>query len=249
MASRVKNIEKGNTEKMSDRPNILIIHADQHRWDCLGAYGNPDIRTSNVDALAADGVRYENHFCSFPVCTPSRYSFLTGLYVHQHLGWTNRSTLPSGLDTFPRVLKGAGYRTKAVGKMHFTPTYLDVGFDEMALAEQDGPGRYDDDYHRWLRQEGLCDHIDLMDQVSEYRQHAPSTYWDTFGALESDLDEAHHSTTWIGDRALETLETWEGGGHLLMVGFIKPHHPFDPPAPWSEMYDPSMLSLLPGWTP
>ena len=47
------------------------------------------------------------------------------------------------------------YRTQAVGKMHFTPTYLDVGFEEMFLAEQDGPGRHDDDYHRWLREEGI----------------------------------------------------------------------------------------------
>ena len=57
------------------------------------------------------------------------------------------------------MLRDAGYRTTAVGKMHFTPTYLDVGFQEMILAEQDGPGRYDDDYHRWLMAEGLCDRI------------------------------------------------------------------------------------------
>jgi arylsulfatase A-like enzyme len=182
------------------------------------------------------------------VCTPSRYSLITGLYVHQHLGWTNHCTLPAGLPTLPRILRDAGYRTKAVGKMHFTPTYLDVGFQEMLLAEQDGPGRYDDDYHRWLCEKGLYDRVDLLDQVRAYRQQAPPAYWDTFGALCSDLDEAHHSTTWIGDRAVETVEGWTGEGHMLMVGFIKPHHPFDPPAPWDGMYDPTTLSILPGWT-
>ncbi len=231
----------------NSRPSILLIHADQHRFDCLGAYGNPDVRTPNIDALATDGVRYENSFCPFPVCTPSRYSLLSSQYVHQHLGWTNRSTLPPSIPTFPRVLRDAGYRTKAVGKMHFTPTYLDVGFEEMLLAEQDGPGRFDDDYHRWLREEGLVDRIDLMDQRREYRERAPDVYWETLGAMTSDLDEAHHSTTWIAERALETLETWEGGGNLLMVGFIKPHHPFDPPAPWDAPYDPDTLTLLPGW--
>ncbi len=50
------------------------------------------------------------------------------------------------------------------------------------------------------------------------------------------------------DRAIETLDSWEGEGNLLMASFIKPHHPFDPPAPWHEMYDPSSLTLLPGWT-
>ncbi len=230
-----------------NRPNILILHADQHRWDCLGCYGNPDVRTPHIDRLAQDGTRYTNSFCPFPVCTPSRYSFLSGQYVHQHLGWTNHCTLAPGIPTFPKVLRNAGYRTQAVGKMHFAPTYLDVGFDQMFLAEQDGPGRFDDDYHRWLRAEGLVDAIDIVDQRHEYRERAPRIYWDTLGALRSDLDEEHHSTTWIAERALEALSSWNEGGNLLMVGFVKPHHPFDPPAPWDDLYDPEMLTLLPGW--
>ncbi|MFA7160550.1 MAG: sulfatase-like hydrolase/transferase, partial [Kiritimatiellia bacterium] len=233
---------------MKKKPNILIIYADEHRYDCLGAYGNTDIRTPHIDALAADGVLFENSFCPYPVCTPSRYSLLTGSYAHQHLGILNRSTLPAGLPVLPRLLRDAGYATAAIGKMHFTPTYLDVGFDKMLLAEQCGAGRYDDDYHRWLKAEGLCDRLDLIDQIPEFREQAPAEYWSAYGALRSDLDEAHHSTTWIGDRALEALEQWTGKAQLLMVGFIKPHHPFDPPAPWDAMYDPAALALLPGWT-
>ncbi len=203
------------------RPNILIIHADQHRTDCLGAYGNPDIQTPHIDALARDGRRFDNSFCPFPVCTPSRYSFLSGQYVRQHGGWTNHCTLASGIPTFPKVLRDAGYLTAAVGKMHFTPTYLDVGFQHMELAEQDGPGRYDDDYHRWLMAEGHCDRIDLMDQVREYRQHAPQAYWDTMGALPSDLDEAHHSTTWIANRAMDTLRILGRWGQPVDGGFYQ----------------------------
>ena len=131
-------------------PNVLIIQADQFRADCFGAAGHPDVRTPHLDRLAGDGVRYRNAYCTFPVCTPSRYSLLSGLHVRQHAGWTNRCTLAPGIDTFPRALRRAGYRTAAVGKMHFTPTYLDVGYDRLELAEQDGPGRYDDDYHREL---------------------------------------------------------------------------------------------------
>ncbi len=231
------------------RPNILIIQADQHRADCMGAYGNSDVQTPHIDALANDGVRYANSFCPYPVCTPSRYSFLSGLYVRQHLGGSNHCTLPSGLATFPRILRDAGYRTKAVGKMHLTPTYADVGFDQLLLAEQNGAGRYDDDYHRWLRDEGQSHFVDLLDQEREYRQHAPASYWDNVGALVSDLDEEHHSTTWIAERAMEEVATWQGGGNLLMTSFIKPHHPFDPPASWADRYDPNALHLLPGYTP
>jgi len=233
------------------RPNILLIHTDQHRWDCLGANGNPDVQTPHVDAIAADGVTYTESFCCFPVCTPSRYSLLTGLYVHQHLGWTNRSTPAHGLETFPRILRRAGYATAAVGKMHFTPTYLDLGFERMTLCEQHGEGRWDDDYHRDLAERGLADRLDLMDQRPEYRAEAPKAYFDCFGARESDLPEEHHSTTWIGDRACEEIGRWSADTEkpsLLMVGFVKPHHPFDPPAPWSGMYDDGALTVLPGWT-
>ena len=233
----------------TDRPNILVIQADQHRWDCLGAYGNTDIQTPHLDALAADGVRYDNSFCSYPVCTPSRYSFLTGLYARQHLGLSNHCTIPQGLMTFPRVLRDSGYSTAAVGKMHLTPTYHDVGFERLQLAEQNGAGRYDDDYHRYLKAKGQTYLVDLMDQEREYRERATDEYWDRVGALVSDLDEEHHSTTWIAERALDELRGWDGGGNLLMASFIKPHHPFDPPAPWSEMYDPQALSMLPGYLP
>ncbi len=231
----------------ADRPNVLLIMADQHRWDCTGFNGNRQIQTPNLDALAADGVNYANTICPFPVCTPSRYSIVSGLYVHQHGGWSNHCTLGANIDTFPKTLRAHGYATKAVGKMHYTPTYLDVGYEQMELCEQDGDGRFEDDYHRDLMQAELIDAIDLYDQRREYRRRAPQEYWDAFGAMTSDLPEEWHSTTWIGDRAVKTLEGWTAGGNLLTASFVKPHHPFDPPAPWDTLYDPAELELLPGW--
>lgn len=233
---------------MQERPNILIIHNDEHRYDCLGAYGNEQVKTPNLDRLAENGVTYQNSYCTLPVCTPSRYSFLTGLYPHQHMGWTNQSNFPEAFKTFPGMLREAGYRTKAVGKMHFTPTYLDIGFDELELAEQNGHGRHDDDYHRYLREKGLVDYNDLLDQVSDFRNDAPEEYWESVGAMESNLAEEDHKTTWIADRAVAELKKWNDGNNLLMAGFINPHHPFDPPAPWSQMYDSEEISILPGWT-
>lgn len=213
--------------------------------------GNPDVLTPHIDELvsASNGVSYTNAFCPYPVCTPSRYSFLASQYVHQHLGRSNKATLPSVLPTFPKVMRAHGWHTHSVGKMHFSPTYLDVGYDEMELAEQNGVGRLDDDYHRWLQAEGQHDAVDLVDQEQEYRQRASHEYWNAVGAIESNLSEVHHSTTWIGDRAVAALERWEPSGspQVLHCSFIKPHHPFDPPAPWSKMYDPDALTLLPGW--
>lgn len=64
--------------KPSARPNVLVLHVDQLRIDCLGAYGNRDLKTPHIDRLVADAVRYTGSFCAFPVCTPSRYSLLSG---------------------------------------------------------------------------------------------------------------------------------------------------------------------------
>lgn len=232
-----------------NRPNVLLILADQHRQDCIGCCGNAEIKTPHLDSLAEDGVLYTNHYTVYPVCTPSRYSMLSGQYAHQHNAWTNESTLPSGTATFPSLMREAGYRTAAVGKMHFTPAYQDVGFDTMVLCEQNGHGRYEDDYHAWLMEEGLTDRLDLTDQTGR-RETASPSYFQRFGAFPSDLDCRHHSTSWITRQALLQLDDWNpDGGNLLMVGYVKPHHPFDPPAPYSELYDPCRLSLLPGYTP
>lgn len=175
------------------RPNILLIHSDQHRHDCIGASGHQDVRTPHIDSLAADGILFENSFCPYPICTPSRYSLLTGLYVHQHLGWSNHSTLPPGIETFPHILQNAGYRTKAIGKMHFTPKYLDVGFEELELAEKlpawtsDLP---DNSYYGYLARQGI---------------HSPKSKSKLggFGAEESGVSDEHHVTTWIGNRAVD----------------------------------------------
>ena len=233
---------------MNRSPNILLIHADQHRYDCLGAYGNKEIKTPHLDELANDSTVYENSFCSYPVCTPSRYSLLSGQYVYQHCGRSNRCTLKPDLPSLPRILKDNSYRTTAVGKMHFTPTYLDIGFQDMRLAEQDGGGRYEDDYHAWLLSEGIIDRMDMIDQIHTFRKDAPAEYWNNFGALPSDLDEKHHSTTWIAEQSIDCISEWKEGGNFLMTGFIKPHHPFDPPYPWADMYKPEDLSILAGWT-
>lgn len=227
--------------------NILLIHADQHRMDCIGVYGNPDVQTPNLDQLASDGVLYHNTYCTLPVCTPSRYSLLTGLHVQEHQGWTNRSTLNPEIETLPDLLKKAGYRTKAIGKMHFTPTYLDVGLEELILAEQDGDGRWDDDYHRDLMQNNLVDAIDLEDQRQEYRKNALESYWNSFGTKTTNLPDDFYSTNWIANHAVETIKNWGESNNFLMVGFIKPHHPFDPPQKWVDLYNPANLNLLPGW--
>ncbi len=229
------------------RPNILLVVADQHRADALGAYGNRRILTPNLDSLSADGVVYENAFCPAAICTPSRYSLFTGLYPHQHLGLSNRSTPHPSAPSFPAVLRDHGYRCTTVGKMHCTPTHLDLGFSAMHLAEQDGVGRFDDEYHGDLMKRRSVDYTDMQDQVALYRDLASPEYHETFGAVASELAEEEYSTGWIARRAEEVLDGWTAEGNFTVVSFIKPHHPFDPPEEWIRRYDGIDVEPLPGW--
>ena len=77
-----------------NQPNILILHCDQLRQDCLGFNGNADVRTPNLDRLAADSVNYENHYTVYPICTPSRYSFWSSMCTSTARGTIRRRCLP-----------------------------------------------------------------------------------------------------------------------------------------------------------
>lgn len=226
-------------------PNIILIMADQLRWDCLGYAGNADVRTPNLDVLASHGVNFCEAICQQPLCVPSRTTVMTGLYPSQHGVRDNRDALPESTPVLPRLLRGHGYQTAAIGKMHFVPPRADHGFDLLRIAEQDGPGRNEDDYHAWLAEQGKEDRIDYWDQVD--RKAAPRAYWNSFGAMTSNLPEALYSTTWIGDQAVRFISDTARAPFFLWVGFVKPHHPFDPPAPWDKLYDPESLELPPGF--
>lgn len=100
------------------RPNVLFILCDDLRPDALGCYGSAHVRTPNIDAIAADGVRFANAFCTTSLCSPSRASILTGLYASRHGVRDNFTELPANLPHWPGKLQAAGYQTAYLGKWH-----------------------------------------------------------------------------------------------------------------------------------
>ncbi|RKY64075.1 MAG: hypothetical protein DRP99_02825 [Candidatus Latescibacterota bacterium] len=103
---------------MAKRPNVLFIISDQHNAKVLGHKGHPDVKTPNLDRLAAEGVRFENAITQSPIGTPSRVSFLSGQYPHNHGYYGLSGPRPRGLPTVLGHFRRAGYRTAAVGKIH-----------------------------------------------------------------------------------------------------------------------------------
>jgi N-acetylglucosamine-6-sulfatase len=101
-------------------PNIVVVLVDDLRWDDIAIAGHPFVKTPHIDRLAREGVRFRNAFATTPLCSPSRASFLTGLYPHAHgiTDNTDRSPASHQLSTFPRQLQRGGYETAFLGKWH-----------------------------------------------------------------------------------------------------------------------------------
>ncbi len=110
----------------AERPNLVAIVCDDLAAWAVGAYGNREAVTPNIDRLAAAGARFANAFVATPVCSPSRATYLTGRYAIQHgitdyLASSEQAAgagLPVGLATWPEVLRKHGYETALIGKWH-----------------------------------------------------------------------------------------------------------------------------------
>ena len=123
---------------MSERPNVVLIVCDTFRRDHVGAYGNPTIRTPNLDALARDSVVFEQHLVSSFPTMPARADILTGRFAYTFMGW---EPLPIGIPSLPGLLAGAGYLTMGVVD---TPFFIrgaygyDRGFDDFIWVRGQG---------------------------------------------------------------------------------------------------------------
>jgi N-acetylglucosamine-6-sulfatase len=102
------------------RPNVVFVLVDDLRFDELGCTGHPFAETPHADRLAREGAVFRNAFAATPLCSPSRASFLTGQYPHEHgiIDNTDRSARSHALVTWPRRLHDAGYETAFLGKWH-----------------------------------------------------------------------------------------------------------------------------------
>jgi arylsulfatase len=209
-----------------NRPNIILLMADQMRFDAIGAAGSKWARTPNLDRLAAEGCFFANAFCTNPVCTPARHNILTGLPARFHGYWRN-SPQPwdKDLPVMPRLLSDAGYATQAIGHMGFCPQRHDHGFDDMLLAEHAANNRDDNDYALYLKDVGFG-HVRNIFGVANLIRFQPQ---------RSLIPEEHHLTTWIADRSIEFLRGNRDRPFFLWASWFAPHAPFQVPDSFSQV--------------
>ena len=223
---------------MPDRPNILVLMTDQQRADAMGCAGNTTIRTPNLDALASSGIRFAQAVTPTPVCVAARMSFITGHRMSRH-HWTDNSALPGPLPELPTImtlLLRAGYWTQGIGKMHFHGRHY--GFRNLLTMEECIDHRVNDDYLRYLRENGV-------------RTRFPKGIRDLlfFQPQTCGIPVEHHKNTWVADRSIDFLREHTryrtNQPFFLWSSWISPHPPFAPCEPYDDMYDPADMHLPP----
>jgi len=220
-------------------PSVLWICTDQHRFDTLGCAGADFIDTPHIDALAADGVRFDRAYCQAPVCTPSRASFLTGRYPSATNVRTNGQPIPRSERLVTAMLAEEGYHCGLAGKLHISPTNAPEEYpphtNEPARRIEDGygtfrwaPAHYMDvpgnEYRAWLRDRGL----DYDQDPHSDTEHV---------SIGPDADHQH--TTWCADRAIDFLRHRSDADApwLFSLNFLDPHHPWDPAPAYLDKYE------------
>lgn len=209
------------------KTNFLIIMTDQMRPDSLGCYGDDVAITPNIDQLAGEGVVFDNCYVQNPLCCPSRYSILTGRYPHCHGVRSNWYAPRPGETSFAHRLKRAGYRTGMIGKMHLTPWHDSFGFDGRIIAEGKNNPHVQDDYERFLNKHGRS-------RKELYDYNSPE-FIENGTARKSTLPQELHIDSFVGRATCEYLRNTDGP-FCLVSSFNGPHNPYDPPAPYDELF-------------
>jgi arylsulfatase A-like enzyme len=200
------------------RPNILFMLADDMGYADLSCYGRRDYATPNVDALARQGVRFEQAYCNSPVCTASRVALITGRYqcrlpvgLEEPLAGGRQVGLPPGHPTLPSLLKKVGYRTTLIGKWHLggLPNYgpLKSGYD-----------------HFWGFRGGALDYF-------THKSGAPDTDTDDLWDDDVKVHQDGYLTNLIADQAIKSMNGYikERKPFFISVHFNAPHWPWEGP--------------------
>lgn len=216
--------------------NVIVIIGDDHAAYDLGCYGNPVVRTPNLDRLAGQSARFERAYVNSPVCTPSRQSFLTGKMPHATGVTLLSSALPDTTYTLPEHLKKQGFKTACIGKTHFNSP-LTHGFDELVWQKE---------YNEYLKtvQETLPSTIRFT-QAKHPWNDPVRVFWNADGLPAAHHDE-HDIGTFFANRVNDFLDCNRTNRFCLWVGFKEPHAPFNFPIEYANRYRADQLILPTG---
>lgn len=235
------------------RGHVLFITVDQWRGDSLSSLGHPMVRTPTLDALAADGVHFTNHWANTAPCGPSRASLYTGMYAQNHRSILNGTPLDARFDNVATLARRAGYSPALFG---YTDTSVDprtVEPDDPRLYNYEGvlpgfdpivndPELYNSQqWATWLRSKG----VEVPERVQELYEPIPGYPGaDEHGATwaPTRFAKEHTETAFMVDELVEwfderTAEEWADDPFFVHASFIRPHPPYRNPEGYHDLYD------------
>ena len=217
-----------NANSGNRQPNILWICTDQQRYDTIGALGNLHVSTPNIDRLVQGGVAFTRAYCQSPICTPSRGSFLTGMYPSTvHVTGNGNAFFPDSPPLVTRTLAEAGYDCGLIGKLHLASAYgrIEPRVNDGYRYWQYSHAPRDDwekghDYADWVRSKGYV----LADLI-----------------IVDGVPAELHQTTWCAEKTIEFIRQERDAPWLASVNIYDPHPPFNPPKAYRDMFDPTQM--------
>ena len=203
------------------RPNIVLFMVDQLTSFVLNAYGGQVCKTPNLDALAARGVVFENTYCPYPLCAPSRFGMMAGRLPSRIGAYDNGAEFTASTPTFAHYLRANGYYTCISGKMHFVGPDQYHGFEERLTTEiypADMSWTPDADFRDYNKDEerAYTFGVSTIDTVRDAGPVARSMQ------MDYDEDVIHHAVREIYTRARST----DTRPFMMTVSLTHPHDPY-----------------------
>jgi len=251
----------------TDKPNVLIIMADQLNPLVLSCYGGP-VNTPNIDLLAGQGAIFMNAICTFPVSSPSRASMITGQYVHKHGICQNcdkvdmpvfkrpdsEECITNSDITTEKILFKGGYSTHHYGKWHLNqeiPDYFPDMYPENSYTDE-MQGYFDSvrftpeetwmKWYNWALPVTQTD--DFIRAITPVRNVFEEDTYGQFiikmGLLRMGLEDSFEFRT--ASRTIERIESQSDDPFMITCSFNTPHDPNVSPLPYYDMFDPEKIS-------
>ncbi|MBG0776736.1 MAG: choline-sulfatase [Desulfovibrionaceae bacterium] len=212
------------------KPNVLLIQVDQMTAKVLPSYGHEVVKAPNITRLAEEGVVFENAYCNFPLCAPSRMSMLSGRFANSIGVWDNATEALSSTPTLMHYLRGMGYCTALCGKMHF------VGPDQLHGYEQRLTTDIYPSNYAWAPdwEKGLGDRPTGIN-LSGITQAGTC-----LRSLQIDYDD---EVEYFGVRKIFDLARYEERPFFLTISFTQPHSPFVTRPEYWDLYEHDDIDL------
>ena len=206
---------------MTKPQNILLIMSDEHNPKMLGCYGHDQVKTPNLDKLAARGTRFTAHYTNSPICIPARAAFATGRYTHETRYWDNALPYDGEVKGWGHRLQEEGYKVESIGKLHYRHEDLNTGFSKQhhPMHVMDGVGQVWGSIRDPLPDERPAKMLNKIGPgVSNYNRY------DRLIAVEA--------CQWLNNAANRPDDKpW-----VLYLGFVAPHFPLVVPEEFYNLY-------------